>query len=178
MRKQRRFFWHNAHDAAPRRIIVKSDHNPQFAEFQKENAEVLHAMLLIAFKGIEHLFALNTAAARGYLASQAKRGESKAVFPDADELNRCLGYAKDLHALVGQMQQEILAVMREQYDLHVGAQEVKHRVSSSRYQGTMEFMLESTTQAFEFMANSAKQFSELTTANILSSADSAKLKKR
>jgi len=140
--------------------------NPEFAEFQKTNAEVLHAILLIAFKGIEQLSALNNAAGQEYLSLNYQPEVSGSRTPSKPDLNHWLEYANDINILIWQMQREILTVMDEQYNRHLGAAEIKHRVSSSRYLDTMESMLESTTQAFEFMTRSAKQLSELTVANI------------
>jgi len=149
---------------------VKMAHvtNPEFAEFQKTNAEVLHTILLIAFKGIERLSALNNAAGQEYLSLNNQSEGSGSKTPTKPDLNHWLEYANDINILIWQMQKEILTVMDEQYYRHLGAADVKHRVSSNRYHDTMESMLESTTQAFELMVRSAKQLSELTVANIQS----------
>lgn len=156
----------------------------QVAATQKANAEIMTALMRKAFEGMQRLAELNMAATRDFFDATVSNANTLMGAKDANEiaklnqtlakpnLDKMMGYSRNVYELVSNMQKEVTSVMESQYSLlsktAVSAIDKTKTAAPGGdvFAAAMKSMLEASNKAYENMTQMAKQMSEVTESNM------------
>lgn len=162
----------------------------QLSAMQKANTEVMMSLMRSTFNGMERLTALNLAATREFLNTAVANTQQMMSAKDVKDmakintslsqpnLEKMLGYSRDIYDLITQMQREITQVVESRYNSF--AQEANQVIDQTTsgtpvggdvFAAAMRSMLNATNQAFDQMTTIAKQMSDMAEANVTAASN-------
>ena len=156
----------------------------QLSAAQKANAEVMTQLMRTAFEGMQKLAELNMAATRDFFDTTVSNANSMMAVKDVNEaakvnqalakpnLDKLMGYSRNVYELVAEMQKEIAGVMESQYSQF--AKTATSAIDKSKsapiggdiFAAALKSMLDATNNAYNSMTSLTKQLSEVAEANM------------